>query len=50
MKSKKEKRDWFDSHVEVIGVNNKILKEKIKKDFIGGKSNDTSNKCKKEVQ
>ena len=37
MKKKKEKRDWFDDHVEVIGStkkNNKKIKEKIKKDFI----------------
>ena len=33
----KEKPDWFDDHVEVIGLtkkNNKKIKEKIKKGFI----------------
>ena len=37
LKTKKKRTDWFDDHIEVIGLteeNNKKIKEKIKKDFI----------------
>ena len=36
MKTKKEKKDWFDEHVVVMGSNkkvNEIIKQKIKDDL-----------------